>query len=43
MLMMPRSDLYEAFPTILFGVGVAYAVGVASGALIFSPPSVYIR
>lgn len=31
------SDLLEALPIMLVGIGVAYMIGVASGAWIFSP------
>jgi hypothetical protein len=34
---LQTSDLLEALPTVLVGIGVAYLVGVASGAWIFSP------
>ena len=34
-----QSELAEALPSILLGVGVAYAIGVLTGAVIFSPPS----
>lgn len=34
------SEMVEALPTILCGIGLAYLVGVATGAVIFSPPSV---
>ncbi len=30
------SDLLEALPTVLVAIGVAYVIGVASGAFIFS-------
>ena len=32
------SELVEALPTILVGIGFAYAVGVLTGAFIFSSP-----
>ena len=32
----PSSDLVEALPTILVGIGCAYLIGMASGAFIFS-------
>ena len=32
------SDLVEALPTILVGIGVAYAIGMLTGAFIFSTP-----
>jgi hypothetical protein len=31
------SDLLDALPIMLVGIGVAYMIGVASGAWIFSP------
>ena len=34
---LQTSDLVEALPIMLVGIGVAYMVGVASGAWIFSP------
>ena len=33
----PSSDLVEALPTILVGISVAYAIGMLTGAFIFSP------
>ena len=33
---MPSSDLGDALPTILVGIGIAWMVGVATGAFIFS-------
>ena len=32
----PSSDLLEALPIIMVSIGVAYVIGVASGAFIFS-------
>ena len=32
------SDLVEALPTILVGIGFAYAIGMLTGAFIFSTP-----
>tara|TARA_B100000212_G_scaffold313296_1_gene266106 strand:- start:914 stop:1240 length:327 start_codon:yes stop_codon:yes gene_type:complete len=37
--MTPSSDLVEALPTILVGIGFAYAIGMLTGAFIFSTPS----
>ena len=37
-LMQPSSDLVEALPTILVGIGAAYVIGMLTGAFIFSPP-----
>lgn len=34
----PSSELVEALPTIMIGIGIAYAVGMLSGAFIFSSP-----
>ena len=34
---LQTSDLVEALPIMLVGIGVAYMVGVVSGAWIFSP------
>ena len=34
------SELADALPTIFIGVGVAYVIGVLTGAVIFSSPSV---
>ena len=34
---MSSSDLVDALPTILVGIGMAYAVGMLTGAFIFSP------
>ena len=33
-----HSDLIDALPTIFVGFGGAFAVGVLTGAVIFSPP-----
>ena len=33
------SDLVEALPTILVGIGFAWAIGMVTGAFIFSAPS----
>ena len=33
----PASSLVDALPTILVGIGVAYAIGMLTGAFIFSP------
>ena len=35
---LASSDLVEALPTILVGIGFAYAVGMLTGAFIFSTP-----
>jgi hypothetical protein len=34
-----QSELAEALPTIFIGFGVAYAIGILTGFVIFSPPS----
>lgn len=38
----PSSDLVEALPVILVGIGVAYTVGMLTGAFIFSSSVVEI-
>ena len=36
---LPHTDpLLEALPTILVGIGIAWAVGVATGAILFTVP-----
>jgi hypothetical protein len=35
--METHSDIVEALPTILVGIGLAYAVGMLTGAFLFSP------
>ena len=37
-LILHRDPLVEALPTVLVGVGVAWMIGVATGAWIFSSP-----
>jgi len=39
-LVFQSDPLVEALPTILVGIGVAWAVGVATGAVIFSSPCI---
>jgi len=34
------SDLVEALPTLMVAVGVAYIIGVVTGAYVFSAPSI---
>lgn len=34
---VPTDPLVDILPTVLLGVGIAYVVGVATGAWIFSP------
>lgn len=35
--------LLNALPSIFIGFGIAYAIGILTGAIIFSPPSVYLE
>ena len=38
--MAHQSELAEALPMIFVGLGIAYVIGMLTGAVIFSPPSV---
>lgn len=38
--MAHQSELAEALPMIFIGFGIAYVIGMLTGAVIFSPPSV---
>ena len=35
-----QSELADALPSIFFGIGVAYAIGILTGFVIFSSPSI---
>jgi len=38
-----QSELGDALPTIFIGIGVAYAIGILTGFVIFSSPSIYLE
>ena len=38
-----QSELADALPSIFIGIGVAYAIGILTGFVIFSSPSIYLE
>ena len=38
-----QSELADALPTIFMGIGVAYAIGILTGFVIFSSPSMALE